>query len=131
MTRSKPLIAISDNELILPAPLVGILRRKGYDVLIVPDKCKLFNLLSSIKPDLIITGIRSDSLDGLEFLESVKSSYRLREIPVIILSSHHGMRTEAERLGADEFLEKPVDVDELEQAVDYRLTGSPWLATEV
>ena len=130
MARSRPLIAISDSELALSTQLVGMLKGKGYSVMLVPDKCRLFNLLSAIKPDLIITSIRSDNLDGMEFLESVKSSYRLREIPVIVVSSHAEMRPEAERLGADEFLEKPVSIDELEQSVKYRLMGSPWPATE-
>ena len=63
-------------------------------------------------------------------LESVKASYRLREIPVIVVGSHPELRMEAERLGAADFLEKPVGADQFEQAVEYGLAGSPWAATE-
>ncbi len=130
MARSKPLIAISDCESTIHMSFVDKLKCKGYQVIVMPDKCKLFNLLSTVKPDLIITSVRSDTIDGLEFLESVKASYRLREIPVIVVGSHPELRMEAERLGAAEFLEKPVGAEQFEQAVEYGLAGSPWAATE-
>ncbi|MCL4540162.1 MAG: response regulator [Bacteroidetes bacterium] len=124
--RSNPLIVISDTESPFCESYIGALSHGGYRVVTIPDKCELFNSLSSMKPDLIITSIRSDSIDGLEFLESVKTSFRLRKIPVIIATAHSELKADAARLGASKFLVKPFASEELEQAIRSELAYSPW-----
>ncbi len=124
--RANPLIVISDTEAPFCESYIGALSHAGYRVVTVPDKCELFNQLTSIKPDLIITSIRSDGIDGLEFLKSVKTSFRLRRIPVIIASKHSELQPDAARLGASHFLVKPFASEELEQAIKSGLVYSPW-----
>ncbi len=130
MARVSPLIAVSNIEDPASRLYTEVLKNEGYRVITIPDKSRLFNLLSSIKPDLIITSVRPNSIDGLEFLESVKTSFRLREIPVIIASAHPQLKTEALRLGAMHFLVEPFEMEELREAVMTGITCSPWPATE-
>ncbi len=128
--RTNPLIVISDTEAPFCESYIGALSHGGYRVVTIPDKCELFNLLSSIKPDLIITSIRSDGIDGLEFLKSIKTSFRLRRIPVIIASMHTELKGDAARLGASQFLVKPFESEELEHAIRSGLESSPWSEDE-
>lgn len=130
MASLSPLIAVSEVEDSVSGLYTDILRREGYRVIAIPDKSRLFNLLSSIKPDLIITSVQSNSMDGLEFLEAVKASFRLREIPVIVASSHSELKAETLRLGAMQFLVKPFGMEELKLAVKTAVSRSPWPAME-
>lgn len=124
--RANPLIVISDTEGPFCESYIGALVHGGYRVVTISDKCELFNMLNYLKPDLIITSIRSEGIDGLEFLKSVKTSFRLRRIPVIIASGHPELKADAARLGASQFLVKPFASEELEQAIRSELACSPW-----
>lgn len=107
MTRWSPLIAISDIEDSVSGIYSNALRNEGYRVIGIPDKVKLLDLLIALRPDLILTDIRSTSMDGLELLESVKATIKTRAIPVIVASAYPEYRAEAISLGARDFLKKP------------------------
>ncbi len=124
--RANPLIVISDTEAPFCDSYIDALNHGGYRVLTIADKCELFNSLSYIKPDLIITSIRSDNIDGLDFLKSVKASFRLNKIPVIIASKHLELMADAARLGASHFIAKPFASADLEMAIKSCLLRSPW-----
>lgn len=130
MIRSIPLIAISEVEEEVAEMYASVLRSEGYEILTFEDKCTLFNLLRSLKPDLIITSVRSTSIDGLEFLKSVRTSYGLREIPVIVATAHSELREQAFRLGATDFLAKPFVPEELKDAVRSALASLPSMESE-
>lgn len=124
------MIAVSDDDIVFCELYIDILSREGYQVKSFSDKHALFNLLTSIKPDLIITSIRSDSIDGIEFLSSIRASYRLKEIPVIVASVYAECMSEALRIGASEFLVKPFEIEELKEAVRSALVHPPLAAGE-
>ena len=67
--------------------------------------------------DLVITDIRMPSMNGMEVLEIVKT--KRPNIPVILITAFGGAkaRAEAERLGAADYLEKPIDSFQLINAV--------------
>ncbi len=71
-------------------------------------------------PDLIITDIVMPVMDGTEFLKQLKSSGLFREIPVVILSGLDDsiIRVQHLRLGADDFINKPFNPDELQIRVE-------------
>lgn len=126
MTRWSPLIAISDVEDSVSGVYSNVLRSEGYRVIEIPDKVRLLNLLAALRPDLIVTDIRSTNMDGLELLESVKATIRTRSIPVIVASAFPEFRAEALGLGARDFLKKPFKTSELIRAVRSALSASPW-----
>jgi DNA-binding NtrC family response regulator len=64
-------------------------------------------------PDVMVLDLKMPGIDGLEVLRRVKKAYP--QIPVIILTGHGSEKDEAEarRLGAFEYLQKPVDIEKL------------------
>ena len=68
-------------------------------------------------PDVMILDLKMPGIDGIEVLKRVKKEYP--RVEVIILTGHGAEKDEdeARRLGAFEYLKKPVDIDELTQHI--------------
>lgn len=70
-------------------------------------------------PSLIILDLRMPKIDGFEFLESLRSDRRTREIPVVVLSSSQQERdrSRCRQLGVKAYLVKPLEVDAFGRAL--------------
>ncbi len=71
-------------------------------------------------PDIIISDVRMPVMDGYEFMTHLKSSGLFRDIPLLILSAVHESQERVKFLrdGAEDFLTKPFNPDELLIRVD-------------
>ena len=74
-------------------------------------------MVAAFPPDVMILDLKMPGIDGMEVLRRVKKEYP--RIEVIILTGHGAEKDEdeARRLGAFEYLKKPVDIDELTQHI--------------
>ena len=77
------------------------------------DGAQAVSLAESLHPDVVLMDVRMPGMDGFEVLRSVKKSNP--QVQVIILTGHGGDAEEqtAYRMGAYNFLKKPMDIDEL------------------
>ena len=77
------------------------------------DGAQAVSLAESLHPDVVLMDVRMPGMDGNEVLRSVKKSNP--QVQVIILTGHGGDAEEqtAYRMGAYNFLKKPMDIDEL------------------
>lgn len=66
-------------------------------------------MLKKGKIDLVVTDLVMPEMDGFELTEAIKSSRKLKHLPVIIISTHADSRYifKALKLGADDYLTKP------------------------
>lgn len=73
-------------------------------------------------PDVMVLDLRMPGIDGMEVLKRVKQHYP--DVQVVILTGHGSDkdREEAERLGAFDYLEKPVNIDTLVGTIKKALT---------
>lgn len=92
---------------------------KAYKVTTVGNGEDALKELGERLPDLIVTDIRMDGIDGLELLRRVKSNMSTQHIPVILFSTANGTdeRTKGWKRGADGYLAKPFTIEELEGMV--------------
>jgi len=92
------------------------LERAGYKVIVVGRGVKVLEVARRYKPDLIVLDILLPDMDGRAVLEALKSEPTTADIPVLILSiiADDGAVFD---LGAAGYLSKPVDENELLQAV--------------
>ncbi|MDP6967689.1 MAG: sigma-54 dependent transcriptional regulator [Gammaproteobacteria bacterium] len=74
------------------------------------------------QPDVIILDIRMGGLSGLDILPELKQ--KLPQVRVIMITAFHDMNStiEAMQKGADDYIHKPIDLDELDQALDQALS---------
>ena len=102
------------------------LRTAGHEVEAVEDGAEGLKAVASFGPDVVITDLRMDRLDGMRLLEELH--HRRPSLPVLIITAHGTIpdAVSATQNGAFGFLTKPVDKDELLEYVDraLRLTGS-------
>ncbi len=116
---SKTILVVDDDEGIIEVVQI-VLESEGYDVrtsLTGDFLCQLDYTL----PDLILLDVLLLGEDGREICRALKNNSRTAHIPVILLSAHSDASKVADASGADGFLEKPFDLDELTEAVKKHL----------
>lgn len=74
-------------------------------------------ILQSITPDVIVLDIRMQGISGIEVLKILKTDSAISHIPVIILSGNENEKRHALKLGANDFVSKPFDAEELKLRV--------------
>jgi two-component system, NtrC family, response regulator AtoC len=116
-------ILVVDDERVVREALQQLLSLDGYDVVVAGRGDEA---LLSIPPrgvDLIVSDICMPGLDGLEVLERSRATNP--RVGVILISGYATMdrAIEALRLGADEFLLKPFEMDDLRRSIERVLRG--------
>ncbi|MDH3410168.1 MAG: sigma 54-interacting transcriptional regulator [Gammaproteobacteria bacterium] len=100
------------------------LRAEGYDVEAVESAHKALAILNRFTPDLVITDLRMDKMDGIGLLKELQT--RSPGLRVVIITAHGTIpdAVVATQSGAFGFLTKPIDKDELMITVEKALKVS-------
>lgn len=114
----KPTLLIVDDEEEIQWLIYDIFKEE-YNVLTVASATEALQLLKDIHPDLIISDVIMQEMDGLSFSRSVKSDKSTSHIPFILLSAKRDMEVQTEGLnaGAEIYITKPFHVDYLKSSV--------------
>src|SRR6202142_2687654 len=124
MTASR--ILVVDDEADIRGLLKEILSEEGYDVEIAADATQARSARASQVPDLVLLDIWMPDTDGITLLRewSVTDGY---DCPVVMMSGHGTVETavEATRLGAFDFVEKPLSLTKLLRTVKRALDAGP------
>ena len=102
-------VLIIDDEDGLRHTLTRVLKIAGCQVSGAADSPQALNLINTIPLDLVYLDIHLPSMNGLEVLQNIRSSHP--DLPVILFTAHASLQTavEAIRLGATDYLVKPID----------------------
>jgi signal transduction histidine kinase/DNA-binding response OmpR family regulator len=114
-------VLIVDDEINIRRFLRHTLEQESYDVLEAASGQEALARAVRERPHLILLDLRLPDMTGFEILEELKKKADTRNIPVIILSIIQDQQ-EGYRLGASDFLNKPVDRERLVERID-RLLG--------
>ncbi len=115
-------ILVVDDELGIRDLLFEILNDEGHAVELAENAARARELRASYRPDLVLLDIWMPDTDGVTLLKEWSAS-GLLTMPVIMMSGHATIDTavEATRIGAMAFLEKPITLQKLLQAVEKGL----------
>jgi two-component system nitrogen regulation response regulator NtrX len=120
----RPILIVDDDDDIRSA-LAMILDDEGYPTDVAPDGViALEHLRSHRAPAMILLDLMMPRLDGEAMLLELRSDPSLAEIPVVVLSGHKLSSDRLSRMRADDFLLKPVDLDDVLTVVE-RYAGPP------
>ena len=113
-TGTKKIVVVDDDPDILDA-LQMTLEYEGYEVTTTEKGEYAENLPNTNEnlPDLIILDVLLSGKDGRTICQKLKNQQETRHIPVIMISAHPNAKQSVKDVGADDFLAKPFDVDEL------------------
>ena len=85
------------------------------------DGAEALSLAREDRPDLIVLDVMLPGRSGIEVLEELRSDVDLTMIPVVVITAWSHAELEAQVAGADRFVSKPFDPDELSSAVEELL----------
>jgi pilus assembly protein CpaE len=96
--------------------LIGLtLERRGYTVLKAAGGSEALLMLDADPPDLLLLDLMMPHMDGYEVCRRIKAMPRLVDLPIVMLTAKAQMASQVEgyRVGADDYVTKPVHPDEL------------------
>ena len=114
-------ILLVDDEESIRTTLAGVLSDEGYKVVTASDGESGIKEISSGDIDLVLLDIWMPGIDGLEVLKTIKEKWT--DIPVVMISGHGNVETavQATKLGAFDFIEKPLSIDKVVLTIEHAL----------
>jgi two-component system response regulator AtoC len=111
-------ILIVEDDKLVRQTLASQLAKKGFDIIVAETGEEAVRIFSESGPDLVLLDVRLPDIDGLEVLRRLKE--RSRRAVILVMTAFDDMKTtvEAIKLGAFEYLVKPLNTTELELAID-------------
>ncbi|HEX2610352.1 MAG TPA: response regulator, partial [Gemmatimonadales bacterium] len=111
-------VLVVDDERTLARAIKAFLKESGYEAEVASDGESAVGMLQSLRPDVVFADVRLPGMSGIDLLR------RIREfdpaIPVIVMTAHGTIEgaVEAVKLGAFDYMKKPVDLEELKLLAD-------------
>ena len=121
---SSPRILVVDDEADIRGLLSEILAEEGYEIEVAADAASARRAAARQEPDLVLLDIWMPDMDGITLLREWSEKHTLR-CPVVMLSGHGTVETavEATRLGAFDFVEKPLSIAKLLRTAERALAA--------
>jgi CheY-like chemotaxis protein len=117
-TMATTILVVDDEDAVRKSIAVALKRKRGFEVLEAGDGLVGLELAKRQKPDLIISDVIMDNLNGFMMLESLREDPETAQIPVIMMTTP-ALDAGAWKSGvATEYLEKGFSLDELLAVVD-------------
>ena len=117
-----PRVLVVDDEPDAVELLTEFLRAKGYEVIAASDGEEALRKVKEDRPHLILLDVRMPKLNGMEVLRRVREIDR--EVGVIMVTAVNEEETgrEALKMGAFDYITKPLDLKYLERSLWYKIT---------
>ena len=117
-------ILIFDDDVDILSICTYILEEQGCEVHTSPHCNNIDTTVRSIGPDVILMDNWIPDTGGVVATQTLKSQDDLKNIPVIYFSANNDIQTLAKQAGADTYLEKPFDLNELELVINRMANNS-------
>jgi two-component system response regulator HydG len=117
-TQPKARVLVVDDEMSARTGLEKLLRQEGYAVDTAEGGAAALSIAAERPPDVVVTDLKMPQMDGIELLSKLRELYD--DMPVIVVTAFGDVQTAvaAMRAGADDYLTKPVDFDELSISIE-------------
>lgn len=111
-------VLIVDDERTLARAIKAFMSEAGYEAEVAGDAERAVELLETLRPDVVFADVRLPGMNGIDLLRRIRDFDP--SIPVIIMTAHGTIEgaVEAVKLGAFDYMKKPVDLEELKLLAD-------------
>ncbi len=116
-----PSILIVDDEPAILQSLSGLMTDEGFEIITANNGYEALKTIDTESPDLVLLDIWMPGIDGIETLKEIKKQHGT--LPVIMITGHGNVETavKATKLGAFDFIGKPLDIDKVIVAINNAL----------
>jgi DNA-binding NtrC family response regulator len=128
MDQAKPRVLVIDDDPVVRSVLIEALESQAFEVVSAGDARTALQQVSAEVPEVVILDLRLPGLDGMEALRKLKEI--APQLPVVILTGFGDVPSavEAMRLGAYDFLTKPIDPEKIlvvvRRALEHQALGT-------
>ena len=129
MGERKTVLVVEDHPE-LRSEICGLLGRMGLIAVEAADGSAAVTALASIRPDLVCLELVLPESSGYELCELIRRSPAHRDTPVLIMSerAYPEDRAQAAEAGADEFIARPFEEEDLQRRIEMLLELNPPVA---
>ncbi|MDO8872472.1 MAG: response regulator [Methanoregula sp.] len=113
-------IMLVEDDLPILEMMEILLRRIGYEPILVPDVLDALRQIKAEQPSLILLDIMMTPMNGWEFLEKLRGEYGMRDIPVLLFTASPSVEEKIAGLNDPKLgvLQKPVSIIELKAGIE-------------
>jgi DNA-binding response OmpR family regulator len=105
-------VLIVDDDESITEFVCWVLGDEGHDVVSAPNGAAALKLVEELRPDLILLDMRMPVMDGWQFAKAYRASGR-DGVPIVVLTAARDAAQSARDIGADGYLGKPFNLDDL------------------
>ncbi|MFT6857910.1 MAG: chemosensory pili system protein ChpA (sensor histidine kinase/response regulator) [Thalassolituus oleivorans] len=118
--RRLPRVLVVDDSVTVRKVTTRLLERHGMEVFTAKDGVHAMETLQDHRPDVMLLDIEMPRMDGFEVASLVRHDARLKDIPIIMITSRTGdkHRERAMSIGVNEYLGKPFQEDRLLECIN-------------
>lgn len=109
---TKKVLIVDDNEGILDA-VSSVLELENFEVKTLSDAEQTVSTVKFFRPDIIILDVLMAGADGRDICRILKKDPETKDTQIVMISAHPGIEDSIAACGANAFLEKPFEVDDL------------------
>jgi DNA-binding response OmpR family regulator len=121
--KGKKILVVDDYEGIL-MPIKIALTHEGYQVSSTQDGDEVITKAMAELPDLLLMDILLAGVDGRDVVKSLKENPLTAGIRIVLMSANSKFKNAALETGADDFIEKPFDIDQLLNKLEKNLINT-------
>lgn len=113
-----PTVLVVDDERTLAKAIKAFLAENGYEAEVAHDAESAFAMLGTTRPEVVFTDVRLPGMNGIELLKKIRDFDPA--ISVVVMTAHGSIEgaVEAVKLGAFDYVKKPIDLEELKLLAD-------------
>ncbi len=116
-----PKILIVDDDLDILSVMQMLFKIKGYDVTIISKGDEVFEKVETFHPDVVLLDVLLSGSDGQIICKQLKHQSKTRNLPIIMISANPGAAKAIHDYGADDFIHKPFELNELIETINAHL----------
>ena len=114
-------ILVAEDNISLLEPIQIVLENAGYSVVTISDGTKIIQKAEKCAPDILLLDISMGETNGGDVCVYLKSKVSTKKIPIILMSAHSDIKKCAKDSGADGYIAKPFNIEELLQKISKHL----------
>lgn len=113
-------IMLVEDDLPILDMMEILLRRIGYEPILIPDANDALRQVKEDPPSLILLDIMMTPMNGWEFLEKLRGEYNMRHIPVLLFTASPSVEEKIAQMNDEKLgiLQKPVSITELKEGIE-------------